>query len=270
MLYLIATPIGNLGDITYRAIETLQTCDYLLCEDTRHSQILLQRYTIKKPLKSYHKFNEAKREEEVLRDLLQGKNIALLSDAGTPGICDPGQKLVQRCREEKIPYTALPGPCALIVALSLSGLDTQTFQFLGYLPKKAKLIHASLQQMLEYPGVSLCYETPHRLLKTLELLEKTAPNRKLLVARELTKTFEECLEGTPKELQEHFKKSPPRGEIVLLIRGEIKEIDYNLLSPEEHVKELEETLGLSHKEAIKKAAQLRKVPKRILYNSLIK
>jgi len=270
MLFLVATPIGNLGDITYRAVETLQTCDYLLCEDTRHSRILLERYNVHKPLKSFHKFNEVERENAVIDDLKNGLNIALLSDAGTPGLCDPGQKLVQRCRQEKLPYTALPGPCALIMALTLAGIDNLPFQFLGYLPKKNKQLQETLQKMLCYQGLSLCYETPHRLLETLVFLEKLAPQRKITIARELTKTFEECLEGSATELKSHYTQEPPKGEIVILIPGEKEEVDYSSLTPQEHVRELEEKYGLTRQEAIKTVAQLRKVPKRNIYNTLIK
>lgn len=136
MLFLVATPIGNLSDITFRAIETLKSCDYILCEDTRHSRPLLTHYDIQKPLKSFHKFNEALKEDHIIKDLQDGMKIALVSDAGTPGISDPGLKLVQRCREEGIDVVAIPGACAAIIALSCSGFDTNRFQFFGFLPKK--------------------------------------------------------------------------------------------------------------------------------------
>jgi 16S rRNA (cytidine1402-2'-O)-methyltransferase len=264
MLYLIATPIGNLGDLTYRAVEILKTCDLILCEDTRHSAVLLAHYEIRKPLKSYHQFNESEREEQILGELRNGKTIALISDAGTPGICDPGEQLVKRCIEENLPFTALPGPCAIITALTLSGMDTLPFQFIGFLPKKTSEIRKALQEALLYPGTTICYETPHRITETLEILKELAPTRKVAIARELTKKFEECLRGTPEELLPHTFK----GEIVLLIEKSTKELDFSELSLEEHVKALEESYGLTRMEAIKMVASLRKLPKKTVYNSL--
>lgn len=216
MLYLVATPIGHLQDITLRALEGLKACDYLLCEDTRHSSRLLQRYEIHKPLKSYHKFNLARREAEILSDLKAGKIIGLLSDAGTPAISDPGQELVAACRRESIPVTALPGPCAAIVALSASGFDATRFQFVGFLPKKPKALEAVLRECLTYPGTSIAYESPYRLLKVLLRLQTLEATRSLCVARELTKTFEEFRFGTASELHDYFTHHPLKGEIVLL------------------------------------------------------
>ena len=231
MLYLIATPIGHLGDITFRAVELLRSVDYILCEDTRHSHHLLAHYGIQKPLKSYHKFNETSREEDLIADLKNGLNIALISDAGTPGICDPGLQLVKRCREEGIAVTALPGACAAILALAPSGLSSERFQFVGFLPKKASELRASLQEILQYAGTTVCYESPHRIEETLQALDSLAGTRPLAIARELTKTFEEYLRGTASELLAHFKAHPPRGEIVLLIAGETETQDFSDLIP---------------------------------------
>lgn len=217
MLYLIATPIGNLADITFRAVQTLAVCDYVLCEDTRRSRILLSHYELQKPLKSYHKFKEAQMEERVIADLRRGLKLALLSDAGTPTISDPGQRLVARCRREGLCVTALPGSCAAVMALSLSGFDTAPFQFVGFLPAKKTACERALATCLQYEGTSIIYETPHRIAKVLQRLAALDPKRPLCIARELTKKFEECLFGDAGELLAHFQAHPPRGEMVLLI-----------------------------------------------------
>jgi 16S rRNA (cytidine1402-2'-O)-methyltransferase len=269
MLYLVATPIGNLADMSYRAVETLRSCDYILCEDTRHSHVLLKHYGIEKPLKSYHQFNEKKREDEVLEDLESGKTIALISDAGTPGISDPGHQLVRACFERQIKVSAIPGACALVLALTSSSFSTERFQFVGFLPKTLSERKRCLVDLLHYRGTSICYESPHRLLETLEDLAALDPQRRIGVQRELTKLHEEGLEGTAQALSAHFQKMPPRGEIVLLIEGDVSVTDYSALTPQEHVQQLQETYGLSLKDAIKLAAELRDVPKRLIYNALI-
>ncbi len=211
MLYLVASPIGNLGDLSFRAVEILGSVDAILCEDTRHSLKLLNHYKIKKPLHSYHKFNEAKKEQIILDLLSEGKELALLSDAGTPGISDPGQRLVAACQKQGLPVTLIPGPCALIQALVLSGFSTEPFQFLGFLPRRSGRLQRTLEEMLAYQGTSIAYESPHRLHKTLALLDKINPNCQIAVARELTKKFEEIRWGTPKEIGE------VKGECVLLL-----------------------------------------------------
>ncbi len=220
MLYLVATPIGNLGDITFRAVEILKSCDYILCEDTRHSLRLLQHYSIQKHLTSYHMFNEASREKKVIEDLQSGKIIALISDAGTPGIADPGMRLVKKCREENLKVEGIPGPCAAIQAITCSGMSTERFQFWGFLPKTSGRLQSQLEEILTYSGTTICYETPHRLLKVLEVLKRLAPERKIGVARELTKKFEEVRTGTASELLVEWKTRSVKGEIVLLISGE--------------------------------------------------
>jgi 16S rRNA (cytidine1402-2'-O)-methyltransferase len=215
MLYLIATPIGNLADITFRAVEILKKCDYILCEDTRHSRILLEHYKIKTPLKSFHKFNEASRERSILDDLKNGLSIGIISDAGMPMICDPGMRIVQACRKEDLEVTVVPGPSAFLTAFALSGWETESFQFVGFLPKNSKKI----QELLRYPGVTLGYESPNRLCKTLASLPE---DTFVAVARELTKLHEDFREGTAKELLKHYNTSQPKGEIVLLIKGQNK------------------------------------------------
>jgi 16S rRNA (cytidine1402-2'-O)-methyltransferase len=269
LLYLVSTPIGNLSDITFRAIDTLKSCDYILCEDTRHSIRLLQHYEIQKPLKSFHKFSEASKEDEIIEDLKAGKIISLISDAGTPGISDPGTRLVQRCVKEEIPVQAIPGPCAAIAALSSSGLDTDVFQFIGFLPKKKQELRSALQEIGPYKGTTICYESPNRLKEVLETILELFPQKEIVIARELTKKFEEIVRGTAAELLDWADKEI-KGEIVLLISGQ-KDIplpDWQNLSPEDHVRFLEETYKLSKNEAIKMAATLRGVPKRDIYNRL--
>jgi 16S rRNA (cytidine1402-2'-O)-methyltransferase len=268
MIYLVATPIGNLGDITLRALEVLKRCDYILCEDTRHASILLKHYQIKKPLKSYHKFSEGKSESRILDDLRDGKEIALLSDAGTPGICDPGAALVKRCREEGLAVTALPGACAPIVALTLSGMGMEQFQFVGFLPKKLGELKERLRAMTTYAGTSICFETPHRIEKTVAHLVEIAPHHRIGIVREMTKVFEECLLMTPADLLAHIKQKPLRGEMVLLIEGKPEVLNSDL-DPVEQVHHLQSTQGLTKTEAIKEVAKLRGIDRRTLYKQVI-
>lgn len=266
MLYLVATPIGNLKDISLRALDVLKKCDYILCEDTRHSGILLQEYDIKKPLKSFHMFNEKSQEDKVVEDLKEGKNIALISDAGTPGICDPGEELVKRCQKEGLEVTGIPGPCAWVLALSLSSMNKDKVQFLGFLPKKEKELNKTLTSVLTYSGTSIFYDTPHQILSTLESIVQFDPLRPMCIMRELTKKFEEHLEDTAEKLLAHFQKEAPRGEMVVLVRGQHE--TFKELPPEEHVQLLQKTYNLPLSEAIKVCAELRGVPKRTIYNEL--
>lgn len=263
MLFVVATPIGHLEDISKRALDTLASVDAILCEDTRRSQILLDRYGIKKPLIPYHKFTEKRRLEQALEDLKQGRHLALISDAGTPCINDPGQILIQACIENQLPFTAIPGPCSLIQALVLAGFDTSRFQFVGFLDRNPE---KELRQILGYPGVTATFESPERLLNTLKTIHAIDPNRNLAVARELTKTFEECLRGLPESLISHFQSHPPKGEITLVIDQGKLPID---LSLEELVQMLQDLHGLSLKEAIQQAAKLAHVPKRSIYKKYI-
>ncbi len=263
MLYLVATPIGNLADLSFRAVEVLQSVDYILCEDTRTSRVLLDRYSVHKTLHSHHKFNEHGTLEKILEDLKQGVNIALISDAGTPGICDPGAALLARCRSEGVSVTAIPGACALIVALTLSGLSSEQFQFIGFLPKGKTELQRRLAEALHYPGTTICYESPHRLLDTLELLR---PETSICVVREMTKIYEEARKGTAQEVAEHFRNTPPRGEIVLLMEGSLP--NFREISAQEHVEILQNEYSLSLQEAIKLAAHLRGTPKRDLYRTI--
>ena len=269
MLYIVSTPIGNLKDISLRALDTLKECALILCEDTRHTQKLLNNYQIKAKTKSYHKFNEAEVESEYISLLKNGIDIALVSDAGTPCISDPGQRLVKKCQEENILVSSIPGPCAVITALSLFGFPSIPFQFLGFLPKKNDALKTLLIPTLSYQGTSLAYESPKRLVNTLTLFESLSPYRTLGVARELTKSYEEVRLGTPKELVDHYKQKPPKGEIVLGISPVKPEEIFSSLSPQEHVQQLINEYNLPKKEAIKIAAHLRHSQKKELYKLFI-
>lgn len=265
MLFVISTPIGHLEDITGRALSSLKECDAILCEDTRRSSILLQKYKIKKPLYSYHQFKEKESQKKILGKLKEGQSLALISDAGTPCINDPGLLLIQACIEEGIPVTVLPGPCSVIQALVMSGFNTKKFQFIGFLEKKPD---EELRLALCYPGTTVCFESPERLVHTLKAIERLDPKRKLAVAREMTKTFEECVRGIPHELIQRFEKTAPRGEIVLVIaEGKMSETEMELI---ELIEMLQHLHGLSLKEAIKQAAQLKKIPKSSVYREVHK
>lgn len=217
-MFLVTTPIGNLSDITLRALEILKKVDYILCEDTRHSRHLLDHYGIVKPLKSYHKFNEKARLPSILTDLKEGKEIALITDAGTPGISDPGFLIVKECRREGLPLFHLPGPCALIAALVSSGFEMTRFQFVGFLPKTSGRLEKMIDELLLYSGTSIAYESPRRLEKVLKVFEKKAPERELCLASELTKKFEKIWVGTAKALLEKLSRFPLKGEVVLLLK----------------------------------------------------
>jgi 16S rRNA (cytidine1402-2'-O)-methyltransferase len=263
VLTLIATPIGNLADISLRALEEMKKCDKLLCEDTRRSAILLNHYDIKKPLESYHQYNEAHKLSKILSSLKQGLHIGLLSDGGTPGLCDPGLPLVRACIAEGIAVTAVSGPCALILALILSGFPTEPFQFFGFMPRKEAEILSLLPFVLSFPGTSIFYESPKRLEASLSLLAKMSPHTEVAVARELTKAFETVVRMTAKEAFIHFAAHPPRGEIVLLIKQ--SQNPFAEKEPKELVSELVTTYSFTLPEAIKTASHLLKVPKQSVY-----
>src|ERR1041385_8160170 len=221
-LYLVATPIGNLEDITLRALRVLRECDVVAAEDTRRTGQLLKHFQISKPLLSYFKFNEAKRSEELLERLGQGEKVALVTDAGTPGISDPGERVVQAAIAAGVRVESVPGPCALVAGLTASGLPTDEFHFVGFLPHKSSQRLRRLEQIKSSEGTIVLYESPYRVEKLLSELAETMPSREVVLARELTKKFEEFLRAKPKELLEVFKKRTPKGEFVVLIapRGE--------------------------------------------------
>ncbi len=265
MLYIVSTPIGNLSDITFRAVEALKACDLILCEDTRHSLKLLQHYSIEKPLKSYHQFNEEKATTALLPLLQEGKTVCLISDAGTPLISDPGFPLIQMCIREKIPYSPLPGPCALIDALVGSGLPANKFQFIGFLPQKRTDLAASIADMACYDGTSICYESPHRILDSITLMNEIIPERKACLARELTKRFETFIQGTVHEIALTCEKETPKGEIVLLLAPNTVSIAQLYPSALELAEKLVVVFQIPKKEAIKIAAELCGENKRALY-----
>lgn len=219
MLSLVATPIGNLGDITLRALETLKSADVIACEDTRHSLRLLQHYGISKPLVSYHEHNEARRTAELIEQLVAGKNVAVISDAGLPGISDPGHRLLRACQERGVPYTIIPGPSAVLTGLVGSGFDAEPFYYGGFLPVKSGGREREVAAAGARQETSVFFESPHRLVKTLEAARRLIPESEICVARELTKTFEEFRRGTGAELLAHYEAHPPKGEIVLVVRG---------------------------------------------------
>src|SRR6185436_12383529 len=221
-LYLVATPIGNLGDITLRALRTLKECDVIAAEDTRHTGQLLRHFELSKPLISYFKFNESRRSEEILNRLARGEKVALVTDAGTPGISDPGQRVVRAAIEAGFRVEAIPGACAAIVALAASGLPTDEFHFAGFLPHKSGQRAKEIQRLASLPGTIVLYESPYRIEKLLGELAATIPQRQIVVGRELTKKFEEFWRGTAAEIAGSSKSKVLKGEFVVLIApGEI-------------------------------------------------
>lgn len=265
MLYLVSTPIGNLEDISFRAIATLKQSDLILCEDTRHSKILLNHYQITTPLKSFHQHNESALEKTILEKLKNGDSISIITDAGTPLISDPGHRLVSACIEKNLPFTAIPGACSPIGALTLSGMDSTRFEFCGFIPKTAKQHEIALKKALCFQGTSIFFESPNRIIKTIQVLQSLAPKAQLCIARELTKKFEQCLRGTPEQLLKHFNNHTPKGEIVLMIsHNDDNAIDLEL---DELMQILQQEHGLDFKQALKMSAKLLKKPKNYLYKS---
>jgi 16S rRNA (cytidine1402-2'-O)-methyltransferase len=219
MLYVVATPIGNLGDVTLRALEILKSVDLVAAEDTRHSGMLLKHFGIKKPFISYHEHNEAMRTAELVERLAKGENIALITDAGTPGLSDPGARLVRECIKRKLLFTIVPGSSSILTALVGSGFSTEKFWFRGFLPIKRGQRERELRVAAESSETVIFFESPYRLTKTLAACIDVMPERQLCVARELTKKFEEFRRGTAGELLAHYEAHRPKGEIVLVISG---------------------------------------------------
>ena len=219
MLYVVATPIGNLDDITLRALEVLKSVDVIAAEDTRHSGNLLRHFEIRKPLVSYHEHNEAMRAAELVERLALGENVALITDAGTPALSDPGARLLRKCIERHLPYTIVPGPSSIITALVGSGFSLDRFSFHGFLPVKSGQRERALRGAAEREETSVYFESPYRLTKSLAVCATVMPERTLCVARELTKKFEEFRRGTGAELLAHYESKPPKGEITLVISG---------------------------------------------------
>ncbi|MBN2479392.1 MAG: 16S rRNA (cytidine(1402)-2'-O)-methyltransferase [Parachlamydiales bacterium] len=267
MLYIVSTPIGNLKDISLRAIEVLNLCDYILCEDTRVSKTLLIAYDIKTPLYSYHKYSEKSKLDRIITDLKNGKNIALISDAGTPLISDPGSILLKRAYEENVEVTAIPGASSVIDALVLSGFDLENFQFLGFLEKKPSDLKFQIKKMLFFDGTSICFESARRILKTVEMIKKIDPERNLAILKELTKKFEKRISMKSEDLYSYLLKNPVKGELVLLVeKGEV--VDNT--SIEDTIELLKQNFALSLKEAIKLASKLKNCNKRKVYEKFHK
>jgi len=218
-LFVVATPIGNLEDITYRAVRVLSEVDLIAAEDTRVTGILLKHYTIKKPLTSYHKFNIKAKTDYLVGLLKEGKDIALVSDAGTPGISDPGEELVSAAIESNIEVVPVPGPSGIITALSVSGLPTKSFCFFGFLPKKPGKRKKLLESLKDREDTIIIYESPYRLEKCLSDIIQVIGNRELVIGRELTKKFEEFVRGKASEVLEHFKNKKAKGEVIILVSG---------------------------------------------------
>ena len=222
-LYIVANPIGNLEDITYRAVRTLSEADLIAAEDTRHTKILLDKYNIKKPMSSYHKFNIKSKTNYFIEQIKNGKNVALVSDAGMPGISDPGYELIKLAIDEGIQVVPIPGPSAVVTALSASGLPTDKFSFLGFLPKKSGKQRKIFRDLIEYDGTIIIYESPFRILKTLKELEALLGQRDVVVARELTKKFEEIVRGKINSVIDILSHKTVKGEITLLVQGNSKQ-----------------------------------------------
>ena len=269
-LYLVATPIGNLEDITLRAINVLKNVDLIAAEDTRHTLKLLNHLEISKPMISCHRHNENEKSNKIIEKLKEGKNIAIVSDAGTPGISDPGEEVVKEAIKEDIQIIPIPGACAAINALIISGIDTKEFYFLGFLPLNKKLRKEKLNEIKNINKTIILYEAPHKILNTINDLENILENRQVVLAREITKIHEEFIRGTIKEIKEKIEN--PKGEFVIIIEGnknvENIENKLNLLTINEHYNYYENK-GYSKKEIIKLIAKDRNVNKNEIYQKFI-
>lgn len=276
ILYLCATPIGNLEDITYRVLRTLKEVDLIAAEDTRNSIKLLNHFEISTPMTSYHEFNKIEKGYQLVAKLKEGKNIALITDAGTPGISDPGEDIVRICYEEGIEVTSLPGAAACITALTMSGRPTRRFAFEAFLPKEKKERAAVLEELKNETRTIILYEAPHHLLKTVRELLEALGDRELTICRELTKKHEEKIQTTFSALLSYYEEKEPRGEYVLVICGKSREeivkeqqASWEEMTIEEHMAHYE-SKGIDHKEAMKLVAKDRGVSKRDIYQYLVK
>lgn len=274
-LYLCATPIGNLEDITYRVLRALKEVDLIAAEDTRNSIKLLNHFDIHTPMTSYHEYNKIEKAEVLIRKMQEGTNIALITDAGTPGISDPGEDLVRMCYEAGIEVTSLPGPAACITALTLSGLPTRRFAFEAFLPSDKKERQAVLSELVNETRTIILYEAPHRLLKTLNELLETLGNRKMTLCRELTKKHETAFASTIEDILKFYETQDPKGECVLVIEGKSREelvqeerARFEEMTIEEHM-DLYLKQGMDKKEAMKAVAKDRGVSKRDIYQALL-
>ena len=276
MLYLCATPIGNLEDITYRVLRTLKEVDLIAAEDTRNSIKLLNHFEIKTPMTSYHEYNKIEKAYQLVEKMRQGQNIALITDAGTPGISDPGEDIVRIRYEQGIEVTSLPGAAACVTALTMSGQPTRRFAFEAFLPKDKKEHQAVLAELAEETRTIILYEAPHHLVKTLqELSEVLGADRRLTICRELTKRHEEKMQTTLGDSLHYYEAKEPRGEYVLVIEGKSRaqiereqQAEWETMSIEEHMAHYE-SQGIDRKEAMKLVAKDRGVSKRDIYQSLL-
>ncbi|WP_321394942.1 16S rRNA (cytidine(1402)-2'-O)-methyltransferase [uncultured Desulfuromusa sp.] len=258
-LYVVATPIGNLEDMTYRAVRILEEAALVAAEDTRHSRKLLNHYGIKTPLISYHEHNEESRSSQLIDKLKAGESIALISDAGTPCIADPGYRLVSRCRQEGVMVAAVPGPSAVITALSISGLPTDAFRFVGFLPAKTHGRCQYLEQIKDEQQTIVCYEAPHRLVACLEDIARVCgTDRPIAIARELTKRHEELFSGRVDEALDYFSRSPVKGEIVILLGAAQERLPEGTVA--EALVRLRNETDLSWKDIVKQVAKEFGVP----------
>lgn len=276
MLYLCATPIGNLQDMTPRVVDTLNQVDVIAAEDTRNSRKLLAAFSIHTPMTSYHEYNKVEKAEQLIGQMQAGKNIALITDAGTPAISDPGEVLVRMCQEAGITVTSLPGPAACITALTLSGLPTRRFCFEGFLPADKKERREILEELEKETRTMILYEAPHHLVKTLTELSQTLGDRKITLCRELTKKFETILPTTLSEALKKYEEEDPRGEYVLVLAGKSRAekrqeaiASWESMRIEEHMAYYEKD-GMDSKEAMKQVAKDRGVGKREIYEYLHK
>ena len=276
MLYLCATPIGNLGDMTPRVVETLRQVDVIAAEDTRNSIKLLNHFEINTPMTSYHEYNKVEKAHQLIAKMQEGQDVALITDAGTPAISDPGEVLVAMCHEAGITVTSLPGPAACITALTLSGLSTRRFCFEGFLPADKKEKTLVLEDLKEESRTMILYEAPHHLVKTLEELYQVLGNRRITLCRELTKKFETVLPTTLDEALPKYETEEPRGEYVLVIEGKSFEQkkeeaikSWKEMTIEEHMAYYE-AQGMDNKSAMKQVAKDRGVGKRDIYSYLNK
>ena len=270
-LYICATPIGNMEDVSIRLLKTLRQVDMIACEDTRHTLKLLNRYNIKRQLISYHEHSRPEKEDYIIELLREGKDIALVSDAGMPAISDPGENLVKKAISAGIDLEVIPGPSALIAALAVSGMDTTAFIFEGFLPSRSSQRRERLEKLKEETRTIILYEAPHRLLACLKDIESIlGEQRQLAIARELTKVYEEVKRGSVTELYEYYSFNPPRGEISIIIQG--KEALAEAKDFAEIAREVEELLeqGMDKKEAFKTKAREYGIKKSMLYNYFVK
>ena len=274
-LYLCATPIGNLEDITFRVLRTLKEVDLIAAEDTRNSIKLLNHFDIHTPMTSYHEYNKIEKAEVLIRKMQEGTNIALITDAGTPGISDPGEDLVRMCYESGIEVTSLPGPAACITALTLSGLATRRFAFEAFLPSDKKERQAVLAELVDETRTIILYEAPHRLTKTLKELLDTLGNRRMTLCRELTKKHETAFASTIEDILKFYETQEPKGECVLVLEGrsrqelvEEERARWEEMSIEEHMN-VYLGQGMDKKEAMKAVAKDRGVSKRDIYQALL-